>query len=335
MDVLTDVLRTVRLQNKCYGRFELTAPWGIEVEVSDPRSSHFYVVSCGSGWLEVDGSSQAVPMAGGDLILLPKGGRHVLRDDPGTRAVPITQILAGHHGASGHVFHYGGVGAPASIVAGHFTFEDGVGDALLESLPPLIHVKSEGGTMVQWLQATLQFLTTETALAQPGAETVISRLADILFVQALRAHMASLTDCSRGWLRALKDPPMATALRLMHQHPEQPWTVEALANQVTMSRSAFAERFTRLVGEAPLGYLTRWRMQKAARLMLDGDATLGAIARAVGYETESAFGKAFRRHMGTSPGEYRRAPVLSDRHGHGGMPSPRSGRTPYAREVLA
>src|SRR6266849_6076058 len=147
MDVLTDVLRTVRLQNKCYGRFELTAPWGIEVEVSDPRSSHFYVVSCGSGWLEVDGSSQAVPMAGGDLILLPKGGRHVLRDDPGTRAVPITQILAGHHGASGHVCHYGGVGAPASIVAGHFTFEDGVGDPLLESLPPLIHVKSEGGAM--------------------------------------------------------------------------------------------------------------------------------------------------------------------------------------------
>jgi AraC-like DNA-binding protein len=316
MDVLTDVLRTVRLQNKCHGRLELTAPWGIEVEASDQRSSNFYVVSSGSGWLEVDGSSSAVPLASGDLVLLPKGGRHVLRDDPGTRAVPITQILAGHHGASGHVFHYGGVGAPASIVAGHFTFEDGVGDALLESLPPLIHVKSEGGTMVQWLQATLQFLTTETALAQPGAETVISRLADILFVQALRAHMASLTDCSRGWLRALKDPPMATALRLMHQHPEQPWTVEALANQVTMSRSAFAERFTRLVGEAPLGYLTRWRMQKAARLMLDGDATLGAIARAVGYETESAFGKAFRRHMGTSPGEYRKESVWSAAASH-------------------
>ena len=307
MDVLTDVLRTVRLQNTCYGRFELTAPWGIEVEVSDPRSSHFYVVSCGSGWLDVDGSSQPVPMADGDLVLLPKGGRHVLRDDPGSRAVPINQILAGDHGASGHVFRYGGAGAPASIVAGHFTFEDGISSALVESLPPLIHVKSDGGAMVQWLQVTLEFLTTEAEMAQPGAETVVSRLADILFVQALRAHMASLPDCSRGWLRALKDPPMATALRLMHEHPEQPWTVEALANQVAMSRSAFAERFTRLVGEAPLGYLTRWRMQKGARLMRDSDATLGAIARAVGYETESAFGKAFRRHRGTSPGAYREA----------------------------
>src|SRR5947208_2866209 len=198
MDVLTDVLRTLRLQNSCYGRFELTAAWGMEVEASDPRSSHFYVVSSGSGWLELDGSSQVVPMAGGDLVLLPKGGRHVLRDDPGSRAVPIKQILAEYRCGSGHEFRYGGAGAPASIVAGHFTFEDGVGDALLETLPPVIHVKSDGGTMVQWLQATLRFIATETELAQPGAETVVSRLADILFVQAVRAHMASLTDCSRG-----------------------------------------------------------------------------------------------------------------------------------------
>ena len=170
MDVLTDVLRTVRLQNKCHGRLELTAPWGIEVEASDQRSSNFYVVSSGSGWLEVDGSRSAVPLASGDLILLPKGGRHVLRDDPATRAVPIKQILAGRSGDSGHVFRHGGGGAPALIVAGDFSFEDGVGDALLESLPPLIHVQSDGGTMVQWLQATLQFLTTEAELAQPGAE---------------------------------------------------------------------------------------------------------------------------------------------------------------------
>jgi AraC-like DNA-binding protein len=316
MDVLTDVLRTVRLRNKCYGRFELTAPWGIEVACRDPRTAHFYVVSRGSGWLEMEGGNQAVWMTGGDLLLLPKGGRHVVRDAPGTRAVPITHVLAGPNGASGKVFRHGGTGAPAWMVAGRFTFEDGVGAALLDGLPPLIHVKPESGSMLHWLEATLQFLDTETELAQPGVETVVSRLADILFVQALRAHLVTLTDGSRSWLRALKDPSIAAALRLMHQQPEQPWTVERLAQQVTMSRSAFAERFTRLVGETPLGYLTRWRLQKAARLILDGDAPLGAIARAVGYETESAFGKAFRRHLGTSPGEYRKAPVLSSREGH-------------------
>lgn len=315
MDVLTDVLRTVRLQNQCYGRLELTAPWGVEVDGSEPPSAHFYAVLRGSGWLQVDGSSQAVPLAGGDLVLLPGGARHLLRDDLTTRAVAMARILDGRVKVPGGVIRHGGSGAPASIVGGHFTFEGGRHGALLEGLPPMIHVKSDGGALVQWLEATFQLLATEVALAQPGADTVVSRLADILFVQALRAHMASLTDCSRGWLRALKDPQLATALRLIHEQPEKPWTVEALAQRVTMSRSAFAERFTRLVGEAPLGYLTRWRMQKAAHLIREPDATLGAIARVVGYETESAFGKAFRRHMGTSPGEYRKALARSDRDG--------------------
>jgi AraC-like DNA-binding protein len=279
------------------------------VDVSDQPSCHFYVVSRGSGWLEMEGSGPAVPLAGGDLVLLPKGGKHILRDEPGTRAVPMAKIVAGHDPPFGNVFHYGGGGAYTAIVAGHFTFEGGVGDALLEGRPGLIHVKSDGGTLAQWLEATLQFLATETAMAQPGAETVISRLADILLIQALRAHMAALPDCSRGWLRALKDPPIATALRLIHAHPEKPWTVERLAESVAMSRSAFAERFTRLAGETPLGYLTRWRMQRAASLMREGDAPLRAIARSVGYETESAFGKAFRRHRGTTPGEYRKAAI--------------------------
>lgn len=312
MDVLTDVLRTVRLQNKCYGRLELTAPWGMEVGGSDPPTFHFYAILRGNGWLQVDGSRQAVPLAGGDLVLLPKGGRHLLRDEPGTRAVTLKQLLAGRVKTPGSVLRHGGGGAPSSIVCGHFTFEGGGSSALLQGLPPLIHVQSDGGALVQWLEATLQFLAVETAQAQPGAETVVSRLADILFIQALRAHMASLTDASGGWLRALKDPQMATALRLIHEQPEKPWTVEALAQSVTMSRSAFAERFTRLVGEAPLGYLTRWRMQKAAHLIREEDATLGAIARAVGYATESAFGKAFRRHMGTSPGEYRKTPGVEE-----------------------
>jgi AraC-like DNA-binding protein len=312
MDVLSDVLRTLRLQNRCYGRFDLTAPWGVEVEAGGPRSSHFYVIAEGAGWLEVEGGGGAVPIAGGDLVLLPKGGRHVLRDHPGSRAIPIKQVVAGYRRGPGHDFRYGGTGPLASMVAGHFTFEDGIGDALVESLPPLIHVRSDGGAMAPWLQTTVQFLTAEAEQALPGAETVVSRLADILFVQALRAHLASVTAGSQGWLRALQDPPVAAALRVMHEHPAQAWTVESLASHVSMSRSAFAERFTRQVGEAPLGYLTRWRMQKAARLMLDGDATLGAIARAVGYETESAFGKAFRRHMGISPGEYRKAPAPSD-----------------------
>jgi transcriptional regulator GlxA family with amidase domain len=169
----------------------------------------------------------------------------------------------------------------------------------------MIYVPSDSGPAVRWLEATLQFMATETASSQPGAEAVAGRLADILFVQALRTHIAH--DCQEcgGWLRALADPQVGEALRLMHEQPQAPWTVEALAEKVAMSRSAFAARFKAQVGDGPLGYLTRWRMQKASQLLQENHPTLAAVAESVGYETDAAFSKAFRRHMGMAPGEYR------------------------------
>jgi transcriptional regulator GlxA family with amidase domain len=166
-------------------------------------------------------------------------------------------------------------------------------------------VQADGGPAVRWLEATLQFMATETASTLPGTETVASRLADILFVQAVRTHIANdCQDCG-GWLRALNDPQIGAAIRLMHERSGEAWTVEALAEQVAMSRSAFAARFKALVGDGPLAYLTRWRMQKAARLLAENHPTLAAVAQAVGYETDAAFGKAFRRYTGVTPGEYR------------------------------
>src|SRR5262249_17233876 len=151
-------------------------PWGIEVNDGGPPSSHFYVVSRGAGWLELDDGSPPVRLSSGDLVLLPRGGRHLLRDAPGTHAVPVEQIAAGHDSPFGHVFRYGGGGAPTFLLTGHFPFEGGLGDALIEGLPPLIHVRSDGGGMAQWLEATLQFFAAESAQGQPGAETVVSRL---------------------------------------------------------------------------------------------------------------------------------------------------------------
>jgi transcriptional regulator GlxA family with amidase domain len=190
-------------------------------------------------------------------------------------------------------------------VSGCFRFEAQGDNPLIECLPPVIHVKSDGGPAVRWLEATLQFLATETASDQPGTATVVSRLADILFVQAMRANLASACSDARGWLRALTDPQLGAALRVMHERPAEPWTVEALAEKVAMSRSAFAARFKAQVGDGPLGYLTRWRMQRAAQLLHDTDRTVAAVAGAVGYETDAAFGKAFRRHLGMTPSEYR------------------------------
>jgi AraC-like DNA-binding protein len=311
MDVLTDVLRSVRLRSEVDGRLELTAPWGIEFGTGGMRNPYFHVVSRGSCWLEVEGDPAQVPLAGGDFVLLPRGGRSTLRDRPEIHAVPIDEVIVAsgrdHEDCSiNRALRYGGGGAPATLISGGFAFEDGGAAPLAEVLPPLIHVRGDAGEPVPWLAATLQFLVAESASALPGSETVRGRLADILFVQAIRAHVAADPGQSAGWLKALADPQVGKALRLIHDRPGDPWTVESLADRVAMSRSAFAERFRGLVGIPPLRYLTRWRMHKAAQ-MLRGGASVAEVAYTVGYETESSFGKVFKRYTGTAPGEYRGA----------------------------
>jgi AraC-like DNA-binding protein len=300
MDVLSDVMQTVRLQSHLYGRLELTAPWGMRIDAPDRPS--FFVVTRGSCWLEMGGGEKPVPLAGGDFVFLPRARPHILRDAPDTPAVSIEEIF----GDCEHArlpLHYGGGGMPVSIVCGCFTFEDGGRNPLVESLPPMIHVRADH--TVQWLEMTLQFVAAEAASLVPGAETVANRLADILFVHAVRAHIASGGDRVSGWLRALTDPQIGAAMRLIHESPQTPWTVASLASAAAMSRSAFAARFATVVGETPLRYLTAWRMRKASNL-LKRESKISMIAKAVGYETETAFGKAFRKHAGMTPGTYRR-----------------------------
>jgi len=309
MDVLTDALEAIHLKSVIHGRLELSAPWGFRVAFG---RSGFYVVTRGNCWLEVEGVAEPVQLASGDFVLLPHAQAHVLRDSRRTRAAPASEVFArcpkSTQGCQpGGIRRYGGGGALTTMVGGCFLFEDGAQNPLVASLPPVVHVKGDGGRAVQWLEASLQFVASEMASGQPGAETVVSRLADILFVQAVRAHLAQSAPETTGWLRALVDPQIGAALGLMHEKPEEAWTVEALAARVAMSRSAFAARFAQLVGEPPLTYLTRWRMQKATRLLRGGRASIGEVASRVGYEAEAAFSKAFKRWTGVAPGAYRRA----------------------------
>jgi AraC-like DNA-binding protein len=308
VDVLTDVMQTMRVKSNLYGRVEFTAPWGIR---ADGECGHagFLVVLRGSCWLEMDGSREPVPLAGGDFVLMPKGSAHVLRDARKTHPRPVQEVVGEWDGRE--TLRYGGGGVPTSLVFGCFEFEDGGRNPLVESLPPMIHVRADGGPSVQWLQSTLQFVASEIASGLPGAETVASRLTDILFVHAIRAYLAGCgTGCGAGarpsgWLRALADPKIGYALRLIHEAPEKDWTVESLASAVAMSRSAFAAQFTALVGDPPLRYVSAWRMKRASRLLLRGDP-ISAVAAATGYATDATFGKVFKRHMGVTPGEFRR-----------------------------
>jgi len=298
MDPLTDVFTSMRVESVVYATLEATAPWGLSFET---QYAKFGTVLRGNCWLTVEGEAKAVPLTGGDCYLLPRGNKFTLRDHPRTRAHNFAEILMRHEGGT---IHYGGGGAPTTIVGGKFTFDGDSSRPLTDLLPPVIHIRGDAPHAAA-LRTTIQLLASEITSPGPGSSVIVSRLADTLFVLAIRAHIVS-EGCSKiGWLRALSDPPIGAALRSMHGKIAHSWTVASLASAAGMSRSAFALRFKDLVGEAPLEYLTRWRMHQAGRLLQDGNRKLFEIANLVGYESDGAFNKAFKRIFRMTPGEYR------------------------------
>jgi AraC-like DNA-binding protein len=305
MDVLTDVLETVRVVAACYGRLEATAPWGIRVRPGE--DAKFHVVLEGHARLVVDGVDEPIELSAGDIVALPHGHAHSLIDDPSITAQPLEELLVCRARGDNSVLRVGGGGQSSTIVSGRFRFEDRKNNPLLSVLPPVITLRGEMGKSVRWLEPTLKFIACEAQSGRPGSQTVIARLADVLFIQIVRGHLASLPVDGSGWLGALADAQIGAALGHIHQSPEQDWTVQSLASKVAMSRSAFASRFMRLVGEPPLSYVTKWRMQKAASMLRDGKQTLAQVAAQVGYDSEAAFSKAFKRAVGSAPGAYRRS----------------------------
>lgn len=304
MDVLTDVLQVLRLTSRVYCRSKLRAPWGLNMPPS--RRMAFHVVGNGGAWLRAEGIETLTALAAGDLVVLPHGGGHQLVDDPATLGHALTELRSS--GSSCPRFELGGEGPATTLVCGYFQLDEEGGwddHPLVPLLPDLIHIKGENGHKVAWLEATLRFLVDEAGSERPGTNTVIQRLTDVLFVQVLRAWLEQEGTPS-GWLGALRDPQVGRALALLHSDPGQGWTVAALAAEINLSRSAFAARFTSLVGEPPLAYLTRWRMRVAAGLLRE-DVRLAEVAERVGYESESAFSVAFKRERGVSPGQYRRS----------------------------
>ena len=312
MDVLTDVLDTMHVQSHVQFSMELTAPWGFKVPAKTDWAL-FFVVTRGSCYLEVEGVAAPVSLAGGDLVMLPHGNAYVLHDHPDSTIVPIEGLVQGCPKHNAHlVFRHGGGGSLTSMVAGHFVFERKVAKPFLSALPPVMLIHGEQGQMVPWLEATLKWIAVETNSKNHGAQIMVSRLTDILFIQILRAYISENAgregECNAkaGWLRALADPSIGKAFELIHEKPDYPWTVAELASQVNMSRTAFSTRFSHLAGVPPLTYVTKWRMLKASDILRQGLATITETATRVGYESEASFSKAFKREMGVAPGTYRR-----------------------------
>jgi len=303
VDVLTDVLETLRARGACYARLAAQAPFG--VALAGGSIAAFHLVLEGACVLRLEGQPD-VELSGGDLVAIPHGLAHSIVDHPSTPPRGLQELLGVDKKPGPLSLEIGGRGAKTTLVCGKIEFEDPVGHPLLAALPAVILLRGGSKSLVEWLDPTLRFIAAEAGSTRPGAQTVVSRLADVLFIQIVRAHLASAAPDSSGWLGALGDPQIGAALGLIHEDPAGPWTVQSLASSAGMSRSAFASRFNRLIGEPPLHYLTRWRMQKAQRLLRDGRVSLSDVATRVGYDSEAAFSKAFKRAVGAAPGAYRR-----------------------------
>jgi AraC-like DNA-binding protein len=297
------MLATMRLRGGVHFRCEFASPWGMAMEPT--RDAPFHIVVRGNFWLRVADRREPIALHAGDLVVMPQGGAHALLDSPGGAARPVAEIVAGQS-----LDRYGpvvneGDGQPASILCGYFRFDRNPPHPLLDALPTLIHVKGADSQDLAWLNATLNFMIHETRAARPGAEAVVDRLAAVLFIQVLRAYIES-GESSPGMLAAFADRQIGAALELMHRRPTEAWTLDGLARQVGLSRSVFAARFQRLVRQPPLQYLTLWRMQLARTQLTSTRLPLARIAERVGYGTEASFSKAFKKIVGTSPGQYRR-----------------------------
>ncbi|HVG58859.1 MAG TPA: AraC family transcriptional regulator [Hyalangium sp.] len=303
-DVLADMLDTLRLETLMYGRFELSAPWGIQFGHSESSSSmNIIVVGRGGALLELEGAAP-VSLSAGDLALLPHGAAYALRYAEGAPLQPIAEGTCRRALTTGPI-RMGGNGIRTTLVSGSFRFGTAQRTLLFEGLPRVIHVAANDPAASPSLASTVQLLIGESASPSPGAAVIVSRLADILMVQALRAFIAG-GACREHGLRALADPQIGKALGFLHERPAAPWTVESLASAVGLSRSGFAARFHELVGEPPLEYLARWRMTKAAQLLRESQLSMMEVAERVGYQSEASFNRAFKRWEGVAPGAYRR-----------------------------
>jgi AraC-like DNA-binding protein len=305
MDPLTGVLNSISLHSAVFCRAKLRAPWAVHTGGMD--AGIFHAVVRGRAWITPDGEQTPQALATGDVAMLPHGCGHVMADDPGTTPRPIHELVEAANAEGMASLNVDGGGAETSLVCGRIDFERGDIHPLLGPLPDLIIVRAEDPAVGSWLAPTVQLMAAELDAESPGSRTVITRLADVVVVQALRALTASLPPNQSGWLEALRQPAIARALALIHDRPSERWTVDALAREVGMSRSGFFARFSELVGEPPARYLARWRMHLAARALRRDGASVAEAAERVGYRSVASFSKAFRDLVGISPGAYRRA----------------------------
>jgi AraC-like DNA-binding protein len=304
VDPLGEALHFLRMSGAFYCRSEFTSPWGLALPPME-QCLMFHVVTSGSCWLE---SEHEAPrrLNTGELALVPHGEGHRLTSKPGARAQGLFDLPRELVSDRYEILRHGGGGATTTLICGAVKFDHPAAIQLVSLLPPVIYVESSSTSQRGWIQSTVQLMTAEAQELRPGGDTVIIRLADILVIQAIRAWLDSDAAAKNGWIAALRDKQIGRSIALIHRDPARAWTIESLAKAVAMSRSAFAARFAELVGAPPMQYIARWRMQVAMTMLKDHPGGIGDVAARLGYQSEAAFSRAFKRFNGVAPGAVRR-----------------------------
>ena len=314
MDALSETLRVVRLVGAIFLQGRFTAPWCYQSPSADSaapllepgaeRVVIFHLITEGECHVELDGQPP-VRLCAGDAVIFPQGDAHRMGSEPGL--VPATgarlhEVLSRRP----RTLAYGGGGATTRLVCGYMACDARLAGLLLAGLPPLVRVNVRGSNAGMWLEASVRYALAEARSPRPGGAGVLAKLAEVLFIEVLRLHMNEQGAGRKGWLAGVGDRIVGAALNALHGRPAHAWTLEELARTAHTSRSVLAERFQELVGTSPIQYLTQWRMLLAANLLARSNAPLARIAEDVGYQTDTAFSRAFRREYGAPPAAWRR-----------------------------
>jgi AraC-like DNA-binding protein len=304
MDALADVLEVARVSGSALAHVHAHEPWGLDVVL--PNGAACHAVTAGSIWLEVDGEP-ARRLMPGDVVLLLTGLPHRLLSAPGVAARRFDADLKAELITAAGDLVIPGPGSASRFLCAGFSYDNELAQPLLSLLPPVLHVSPADAGPETPLQSTLRLLMGELSRHQIGSEAAVERLIEVLFVHVIRSWLDACADSTPpSWLTGLRDAVVAQALGLLHAQPERAWTVDELAAAVHVSRSTLVRRFNDLVGEPPAAYLTRWRMELAARLLRESEQPVGRISHRVGYTSEFAFSRAFTKHRGEPPGRYRK-----------------------------
>jgi AraC-like DNA-binding protein len=315
VDALSDALRVLRLTGAVFLDAEFTAPWCVVSQSGSPESPvlsggpniiFFHVLTEGRCKARLVSGGETLEFAAGDLIMLPRDDTHLLGSD--LHLAPTLADTLVQSAADGELMRieHGGGGERTRLVCGFLRYDQRLCGPMLETLPRLLRVPLGDGPATAWLTSLLHAGARETSAPRPGGETVLAKLSELLFVEALRRYIELMPVGQTGWLASLRDRFVGRALALMHERPERDWKVEELAASVGLSRSSLAQRFSELIGQPPMQYLTRWRLAIAAQRLLNEKTSLARIAADSGYDSEAAFNRAFKRALGTTPAAWRR-----------------------------